>query len=467
MICPRCGTIIPKNRNYCDTCGADLSAYKKIIRLSNSYYNKGLERANVRDLSGAIQYLKKSLEMNKRNTAARNLLGLVLYGQGEIVAALGEWVVSKHFQPEDNWADDYMEMIQGNPTKLDGMNQGIKKYNLALDAARQGGEDLAILQLKKVVSIHPDFLRARQLLALLYLHNGEWDRARKQLDYAVQLDVANVTTLRYLKELEKQTKNPSQAQEEPLKESGDTIQFTPSTAVYTEEKPNIMAWIMLVVGALVGILVTFLLIVPTVKKNVRSEYDKERLDYSSELRIKEAALTSLEKETALWKQKYEESARELSSIQIPEYDEHMYDKMFQLISNYIETVEKKEIKEEEIIELASQFNSFDPSQMQNTDAVSLYEDLKNQVYMLAKDPVYQLGRDAYSDGDYTKSASYLQSAYDYGFFGESCYYYLGRSYQYLEQFDQAAVYYRKLLEEYPDSSLAGYTRTRLGEMGMD
>ena len=147
MICPRCGTIIPKNRNYCDTCGADLSAYKKIIRLSNSYYNKGLERANVRDLSGAVQYLKKSLEMNKRNTAARNLLGLVLYGQGEIVAALGEWVVSKHFQPEDNWADDYMEKIQGNPTKLDGMNQGIKKYNLALDAARQGGEDLAILQL--------------------------------------------------------------------------------------------------------------------------------------------------------------------------------------------------------------------------------------------------------------------------------------------------------------------------------
>ena len=82
------------------------------MQSSNLYYNRGLSRANVRDLSGAIQMLKKSLEINKSNTMARNLLGLVYFELGETVAALGEWVVSKHFQPENNRADYYIEQIQ-------------------------------------------------------------------------------------------------------------------------------------------------------------------------------------------------------------------------------------------------------------------------------------------------------------------------------------------------------------------
>lgn len=201
MICPRCGGKVPESRSRCEGCGADLTVYRKIMRLSNSYYNRGLERARVRDLSGAVQFLKKSLGMNKKNTEARNLLGLVFLEMGETVAALGEWVVSKHFQPEDNRADDYMEQIQSNPAKLDAMNQAIKKYNLALEAAKQGGDDLAILQLKKAVGLHPNFIRARQLLALLYLRAGERERAKKQLLFAAQKDVGNTATLRYLQEV--------------------------------------------------------------------------------------------------------------------------------------------------------------------------------------------------------------------------------------------------------------------------
>lgn len=52
MICPRCGGKVPESRSRCEGCGADLTVYRKIMRLSNSYYNRGLERARVRDLSG-------------------------------------------------------------------------------------------------------------------------------------------------------------------------------------------------------------------------------------------------------------------------------------------------------------------------------------------------------------------------------------------------------------------------------
>ena len=38
-----------------------MNSYNKIIRLSNTLYNDGLEKANVRDLSGAIKSLRASL----------------------------------------------------------------------------------------------------------------------------------------------------------------------------------------------------------------------------------------------------------------------------------------------------------------------------------------------------------------------------------------------------------------------
>ena len=56
-----------------------MNSYNKIIRLSNTLYNDGLEKANVRDLSGAIKSLRTSLRYYKANISARNLLGLVYY----------------------------------------------------------------------------------------------------------------------------------------------------------------------------------------------------------------------------------------------------------------------------------------------------------------------------------------------------------------------------------------------------
>lgn len=55
---------------------------RKTRVIANSYYNMGLERARLRDLSGAAECLKKSLHFNKYQTDARNLLGLIYYESG-------------------------------------------------------------------------------------------------------------------------------------------------------------------------------------------------------------------------------------------------------------------------------------------------------------------------------------------------------------------------------------------------
>ena len=57
-------------------------------QIANCYYNLGLERARLRDLSGAAELLKKSLTFDKYQKDARNLLGLIFFECGETADAL-------------------------------------------------------------------------------------------------------------------------------------------------------------------------------------------------------------------------------------------------------------------------------------------------------------------------------------------------------------------------------------------
>ena len=117
---------------------------QKIQFAANSYYNRGLEMAKERDLSGAALYLKRALQFNKYHTDARNLLGLIFYEMGETSDALTQWVISINLQPENNRADHYLDEVQRKPGQLEIASQTIKKYNQALFHAQGGSDDLAV-----------------------------------------------------------------------------------------------------------------------------------------------------------------------------------------------------------------------------------------------------------------------------------------------------------------------------------
>ena len=147
MNCMNCGAfLVDKDLDYCPNCGCNNADPEKGRLPSRLYYNQGLEKASVRDLSGAIDCLKQSLIYNKHNIQARNLLGLVYFETGEVVAALSEWVISKNLQPSRNLASEYINKLQANSNKLEAINETIRKYNDALNLCREGHEDMAAIQ---------------------------------------------------------------------------------------------------------------------------------------------------------------------------------------------------------------------------------------------------------------------------------------------------------------------------------
>lgn len=119
---------------------------------------------------------------------------------GETVAALSEWVLSKYLQADDNAADYYINTIQKNQTALDATNQTIKSIILHWRQHRQEWW-FGNYPIKKVVSLNPHFVRAQQLLALLYIHDKDYHKAAKCLNRARRIDFNNTTTLRYMQEV--------------------------------------------------------------------------------------------------------------------------------------------------------------------------------------------------------------------------------------------------------------------------
>ena len=73
MKCIKCGRPVGASR-YCNACGFDNKHIAKALNTADYYYNIGLEKAQMHDLSGAEIYLKKALNYNKSHKNARNLL---------------------------------------------------------------------------------------------------------------------------------------------------------------------------------------------------------------------------------------------------------------------------------------------------------------------------------------------------------------------------------------------------------
>ena len=307
MNCMNCGAFLTDmDLDYCPNCGYNVLIQKKVDYLSKIFYNQGLEKASIRDLSGAIACLKQSLMYDKRNIRARNLLGLVYFETGEVVSALSEWVISKNLQPTRNLASEYINKLQANPNKLAAINETIKKYNHALMLCREGHEDMAAIQLRKILTQNSKLIKGYHLLALIQMKNGEWNKARRILKKAAKIDKTNTTTLRFLREVDEQTGVKTRLEKKKkglfrsgTKENPDTdilgSERVAQPTVYREHS-KVSVFFILMAGIAAGAVAFWLLAVPAIRQGIYQEANQQIVQYSESLASQGAELTKAQGE---------------------------------------------------------------------------------------------------------------------------------------------------------------------------
>ncbi len=444
MICYKCGQDIG-NAKRCPNCGADLTVFWKVRRISNSYYNLGLQQASVRNLSGAVESLKNSLKFNKYNIDARNLLGLVYHEMGETVDALSEWVISQSYQPEGNLANGYLDEIQKNRGQLDTINQTIKKYNQALHYCQQDSRDLAIIQLKKVLSMNPKLVKGHQLLALLYLQDGKLELAKKSLRNAGRIDANNTTTLRYLKEVNAQLKEKSPSKK-PKDDDLISYQSGNETIIMPKrfKESSLGATLAYIVtGLVVGAAVTAFLIVPNVKNQAKEEAKQQILEASDTISTNGQTIKDLEKQVSDLQAQLEEEAdnNEKVADQIKTYEK--------LLKAYVAYTS------DDVVTAGQALDKVNTSYL-SKKAKTIYNDLNDVVRAQYLEKLYQEGYSYYQRGKYEDAITDLQKVVDEeeDFQDGSAAYYLAQSYRRNGDLDSAKPYYQYVIDNHPGTERA-------------
>ena len=442
MKCFNCGADL-KDSEYCSQCGADVKLYSRMLKLSNAYYNEGLEKAKVRDLSGAVLALRESLKINKKNTNARNLLGLIYYEMGMAVEALTQWIISRSFQSSKNIADEYIESIQNNPARLDTVNTSLRKYNQALVYCQQGSYDLAIIQLKKVLSVNGKLLDAHLLLALLYMKVENYARARNEIKKVLAVDCNNTQALRYLKELNWETDKDQPKEEEKNK---DYIAYTRDNEtiiqpVGVKDNSGFHAILNVVIGLVIGVAVMGLLIMPALQSKKSGELNKAVAQYSDQVDAKSATLDSLKQENESLKQQAEEATKAASDAadKVSSYEE-----LLKAYASYSAGDSAAALQELEAIN----------QDTLSDDAKTLYSSVFSEVGVTAVNDLYKTGYAAYEKGDYDTAIADLGKCYELDNTQGDALYFLARSYHKSGDTENAKIYYQKVIEEFPNTRKA-------------
>lgn len=450
MECYNCDAKLGKE-NICPNCGINVKTYKRIMRASNACYNDALAKAEVRDLSGATEALRTSLKFNKLNTDARNLLGLIYFEMGEVVEALTEWVISKNYQPADNRAGYYLDEVQNNRASLESINQTIKKYNQALLYCKQDSRDLAIIQLKKVVSLNPKLVRGHQLLALLYIQEGKYELAKKALRNAGKIDSNNTITLRYLKEVNSKMResNPKKNKNEELisYRSGNETIIQPK---YLKDNSAMGTIINMVIGIAIGVAITWFLLVPGVRRQVQNEAKAEVLAANDTISSKNQSISSLEAQVDdLTKQVSDAKGDEESAKnQISSYD--------QLLQAYAAYSEAD-------IETAGTALGNVNEEYLSDEAKSIYNTINAQVNAEYITALYQEGYSAYNAQNFEEAIPKLEKVVELDETFEDGYaiYYLAQALRKNNDLETAKTYYQKIVELYPGTERAANAQNYL------
>lgn len=422
------------------------------MNISNLFYNQGLEKANVRDLSGAINSLKQSLKFNKDNIMARNLLGLVYFEMGQTAEALCEWVVSKNVSNEKNIADDYLDAIQNNPTRFATISSTIKKFNIALEYCNQNGKDLAIIQLKKVLSTNPKFVLAHQLLGLLYVEIENYAGAKKEFEKCLKIDVNNTKSLRLLKEIEsieeeKYESNPKKhKKEKPPKvhqyQSGNETIIQP---INEREVFNLQTIVNLVLGVIIGISIGHFLILPAQIKEVSQEVNDQLNEMSQQVVVKTARIVELEQQL--------ESATSLINTLQTEVDLYLgEDGKMEVIDQLLNAtyIYMNTPNQTEDIAQSLEFITMDFLEEQaSSKFILLHDYLISKVGVTLASNYYDIGYSAYRLEDYETAIFNFEKAYQFNSTNGEAIYNLANSYAFVENVELAIKSYEEVVEKFP------------------
>ncbi len=421
-----------------------------MTRQSYSWYNDALTKAGIRDLSGAMSSLRRSLQYDRTNLEARNLLGLIQYARGEVPEALSTWMISKMMNPRDQLSNYFISSVQNQADELQAIDISIRKYNQGLRYCRDGNADMAVLQLAEAVDIHPGLLKAWQLLALIYLTKRQYAKARQALIRARAIDESDELTLTYWHELKKvrPLRIARQADAEGSRHSvsykrGNETIIRPVDETGAAGTGKI--WTNIVIGLILGAAVVFLLAGPLIRSRANKEAGKLIAAYTDKIAAQQAQIDALKTELEEYRRNPDlAKADDETKTSVKDCYEN-------LLKSQVEFTQGSNTH----AAILEQMLAIDPEKLGEIGR-ERYDAIAEELFPLYVKNRYNAAKESYDAHRYEeaipKLVNVLKMQDDYGD-GEVMLM-LANCYAHMENKKNAKIYYKMIIKNHPDTAYA-------------
>lgn len=429
---------------------------KRNHQIANCFYNLGLEKAKLRDLTGAVECLKKSLRFDKYQMSARNLLGLIFYEMGEPADALVQWVISMNLQPENNPADEFLEKIQRKTGQLEKENQTVQAYNQALSYIKSGNEDLAALQLNRAVEANPHFVKAQMLLALICMSQGDYVKAGKALYQVLQIDKTNPRAQQYMAVV-KQNTGREEVEKKKMKNAFSHRQMEEDDIIIPPAYKETTGWtsiLNIIAGLVIGMIAIFFLVMPAITKSMNASHNQELISYSQKINNLNQELDKVNEDYAALEANAQGLQSQLDSIQA---DNQAVLDQYQVLIGILQAY-----RNDDLITVADMYSNLNPEYFTNEDVRTIVDAITSEMTTNGYQTLQQIGTDSWNTGNLNRAEQYYEKSIQVKPDNTSAMYLLGRLYQDQGKSEQAEAWFTKIIEEFPESSQAQQARSARG-----
>ena len=352
-------------------------------------------------------------------------------------------------------------------TNTEMLETGIKVVDLLCPYQKGGkiglfggagvGKTVLIQELiRNIATDNPHFIKAHLLLALIYIKDSEYTRAKKLLNGVLKIDKNNTLALKYLEQI-------SQAQ--AVKDNDTGGSFLPKKKVkeedskplngndvilprssYKEPSNGAITIINVLVGIVIGAALIWFLVMPSRYKGMTEEYNRSLADYSEKLSSGNVELNSLESELKSVKADKEALEEQLGKVNGTEGGNKLLISVIEAANEYI--ANNRTAAAEKIVDI-------DVSELPSDSAKSLYNTISGATFASAASEFYSKAQSEYSKSDYETAAEDYAKAFRCDSTNVNAAYYAAKCYVALSQTDNAKKYYEYIVNDFKTS---GYYR---------
>lgn len=352
------------------------------------------------------------------------------------------------------------ELATGDEKIPEKIRNSVFLYNKAIESIKSGSEDIAVIELKKAISMNPQFYEAMNLLGVCYSYLGDTEKSAEMFEKVVKAEANSILAMGYMKRLGMVEVAPAPKGKQS-KETGDTQEET-LKRVRTEKKPlygansgrrTVKNAAKLIASFIVGaaIMAVIFLSLPTAEvqpptdlnDNTEALHQEEINKHISKYNELEEKYSVLEqdKKAAVEQADYFKAVNRLYEI-----DTLYRAGEFEKAADMLILMKTVEFKDEDI---------------------EKFDNLMKTVMPKAAKAAYDYGYRQYNSRNYQEALKSFEKVeiYDANYARmDAVYYFMGRSCQLLQDSRSAVAFYQKLIDNYPKSGYLKSAKARLNEL---